>query len=209
MLGGFAALTLLALVVVYTATADLSFSLKKTAPPQVRESITLDPKPKIEVAEQAEKPIQSPSVAGTHIEVESVEEKEQINPATLYLLINAHRKEHHLSSLRVHQALELSSRRKLEDMRSNNYWRHENPQGVLDWSIFDSSGYHFSSAGENLSFANNTAWSVFDSWVHSPTHNAELLKAEYEDMGLAVDCENYREAGEKKCAVVLHLGRQQ
>lgn len=210
MLGGFLAFTLMAIVVIYAFSADLSFlrpGVKKTTPPQAT-PIALDPKPEKILGAGTDKPLlPTPTPNPTQPTFQSKNES-SIDSSSLYSLINAHRKEQHLSSLRINQALELSSKKKIEDMRANNYWRHENTQGVMDWSIFEQSGYHYSDAGENLSFANNSAWAVFNSWVNSPEHNAQMLKAEYEDMGLAIDCENYQEAGQKKCVVVLHLGRQ-
>lgn len=132
-----------------------------------------------------------------------------LEKSALYSLINAHRKEQNLSTLRTHTALELSAKKKLEEMRATKYWQHENQDGVINWEIFEQSGYHYALAGENLSFANNSPWDVFSSWVDSPTHNQQLLTPDYEDMGIAIDCESYQEAGQQKCAVVLHLGRQQ
>lgn len=210
MLGGFLAFTLMAVVVIYAFSADLSFfssGVKKTIPPQAT-PIALDPKPEQVLGTGTDKPLLPTPTPTLTPPTPQPTSTLSVDSSILYSLINAHRKEQHLSSLRVNQALELSAKKKIEDMRANNYWRHENTQGVMDWSIFEQSGYHYSDAGENLSFANNSAWAVFNSWVNSPEHNAQMLKAEYEDMGLAIDCENYQEAGQKKCAVVLHLGRQ-
>lgn len=209
MVGGFIAFTVMAIVVVYAFSVNLPLEPKKNADTVKTTAIALDPKPNQVLGSGTDKPMVPTATPAPNPASASMQSNLKIDVSSLYSLINAHRKEKQLSSLRVNQALELSSRKKLEDMRVHNYWRHENTQGVMDWSIFDQSGYHYSVAGENLSFANNSAWSVFDSWVNSPIHNEQLLKAEYEDMGVAIDCENYRESGEKKCAVVLHLGRQQ
>lgn len=129
--------------------------------------------------------------------------------AKLYLLINAHRKEAGLSPLQVHSALEQSASRKLQDMIDKQYWRHEDPSGTINWQLFKQSGYQYAIAGENLSFGNNTPWSVFDNWLKSSQHNEQLLKSDYQDMGLATDCGSYQVEGEVRCIVVLHLGKLQ
>lgn len=131
-----------------------------------------------------------------------------IDRTTLYSLINAHRKEHNLSELQVHAALEQSANKKLQEMIAEKYWQHENRAGKTSWYLFEQSGYHYSDAGENLSFGNNTAWNVFNAWVNSPNHNAQMLTGVYENMGAAADCGTYKEAGEVSCVVVLHLGKQ-
>lgn len=131
-----------------------------------------------------------------------------IDRTTLYSLINAHRKEHNFSELQVHAALEQSSSKKLQEMIAEKYWQHENRAGKTSWYLFEQSGYHYTDAGENLSFGNNSAWNVFNAWVNSPDHNAQMLTASYENMGAAADCGTYKEVGEINCVVVLHLGKQ-
>jgi uncharacterized protein YkwD len=169
----------------------------------------LDPQPEKPKASLTTKSSPSPTPKPSATSSPSATAEINIDTSRIYSLINAHRKEHNQSSLRIHAALELSAQRKMEDMRANKYWQHENRDGVITWELFEQSGYHYSAAGENLSFGNNSAWAVFDGWVNSDQHNRQMLSPEYEDMGLAVDCENYQEAGQKKCAVVLHLGKQQ
>lgn len=132
-------------------------------------------------------------------------------PATLekekiYLLINSHRKDHDLIPLRVNPLLEQSAQSKIEDMNINKYWRHEDTDNLKSWHMIRQAGYNFSQAGENLAFGLNTPWGVFDGWVQSPTHNTEMLNQNYEDMGLAVDCQSYQTAEQASCVVVLHLG---
>lgn len=132
-----------------------------------------------------------------------------IDLSMLYSLINAHRKENKLTALRVHASLEQSATRKLQEMIATKYWTHQNQQGVINWQVLKQSGYHYELAGENLSFGNNSEWSIFSAWVASPEHNKQLLTPEYEDMGASVDCLTYQEAGEAKCMAVIHLGKQQ
>jgi len=130
-----------------------------------------------------------------------------LNPDTLYSLINAHRRENHLSPLQANPSLEKSAALKIDDMNANQYWRHQDKQEVESWYLFRQAGYGYQLAGENLGFAVTSEWQVFADWVASPTHNLQLLEPEYEDMGLATDCVTYTKLAGGGCLVVLHLAQ--
>jgi uncharacterized protein YkwD len=150
----------------------------------------------------------NPVLGTTVTEDEANDVVPNISVNQLYLLINAHRKDYRLSSLVTHPALEKSAQKKIDDMVENNYYRHQDVENIESWYLFKQVGYHFSHAGENLSFNNNTPWQVFDSWVNSPAHNEQLLGPVYRDMGAAVDCETFLEYDGGGCIVVLHLGAE-
>jgi uncharacterized protein YkwD len=135
-------------------------------------------------------------------------EAAQFTTEKLYLLINAHRKEHTLSPLQPAPELELSALLKISDMIAKNYWRHADPTNIESWPLFKQAGYNYLLAGENLSFAINSPWGVFSSWAASPTHNEQLLTKEYAHMGAAIDCTTYQKLAEQPCIVVLHLGKR-
>ncbi len=124
----------------------------------------------------------------------------------LYLLINAHRKEHKLSPLLIHPSLEQSAQDKIADMVAKKYYRHQDTSDTPSWYLFKKAGYMYLKAGENLSFVHQSPWQVFDAWQQSPQHNQQLLTPEYVDMGLAADCETFKNYPDGGCIVVLHLG---
>lgn len=126
----------------------------------------------------------------------------------LYSLINANRRENHLSILKIHPLLEKSARDKLTDMSNRQYWTHQDPEGRPSWYLIETAGYHYEQAGENISTGLLTPWQVFSAWKASPAHDKELSEPAYEHMGAAVDCSTYKTAGETSCVVVLHLGKQ-
>ncbi len=127
---------------------------------------------------------------------------------SLYLLINAHRKDLGLGTLARSTELEVSAQMKIDDMIAQNYWQHADPQNIESWPLFRQAGSNYLLAGENLSFAINSPWGVFSSWVASPTHNEQLLTADYSDMGAAIDCVTYQALADAPCIVVLHLGKK-
>lgn len=124
----------------------------------------------------------------------------------LYNLINSYRKDHKLNKLFINKLLEDSAQRKIADMIDSEYFRHTDKNDNESWYLFQAAGYQYKFAGENLSTGNNTPWQVFEAWQKSEIHNAQLLKPEYLDMGIAVNCEAYRIGRNPSCLVVLHLG---
>jgi len=123
----------------------------------------------------------------------------------LYRLISEYRKEQKLHTLFVNRTLEESAQRKLSDMIEKKYFRHADMNQYESWYLFNASGYDYTFAGENLSSGHNTPWQVFDAWVNSDVHNQQLLKPEYLDMGLAINCETYEIRKQPACIVVLQL----
>jgi uncharacterized protein YkwD len=128
------------------------------------------------------------------------------NPQSLYLLINAHRKESNLSPLKPSNELEQSARLKLEDMISKKYYRHQDIQGNDGWHFLKQAGYDYILAGENLAFQLNSEWQIISSWIESPDHNQQLLEPKYEDMGVVIDCSALKIYADGGCISVLHLG---
>jgi len=137
---------------------------------------------------------------------EATNQQRDFNTEGLYLLINAHRKENNLSPLLIDPRLEESAAAKINDMISQKYYRHEDTVNQESWYLFNSAGYDYKMAGENISLSHNTPWQVFQAWSESETHNEQMLKPNYEEMGLAADCHSFREYGGENCVIVLHLG---
>lgn len=130
-----------------------------------------------------------------------------VDPEILYSLINAYRTEEKLSELKSNLSLEKSANRKIQDMIDQKYWQHTDTKNIPSWYLFKQAGYDYILAGENLSFGYSSAWDVFAAWKESDIHRAELLKEEYQDMGLAIDCQTYKRENKPSCIVVLHLGK--
>lgn len=134
------------------------------------------------------------------------EPKFNINKASLYLLINAYRKENQLANLTPSSQLEASAELKLSDMIANKYYRHQDVQGDPGWHFVKQVGYRYLLIGENLAFQLNSEWQILNSWINSPAHNQQLLNPKYEDFGLAVDCTVLEKYANPGCITVLHLG---
>ncbi len=101
-------------------------------------------------------------------------------------LINQKRIENNLAPLTLSSELNTAATKKASDMFANNYWAHISPTGTTPWTFISSSGYQYLYAGENLAKDFDHTQDVVDAWMNSPTHRANILKAEYTDIGLAV-----------------------
>ena len=101
-------------------------------------------------------------------------------------LVNADREQDGLPALTLNSTLNLAALAKADDMISNRYFAHTSPEGVNPWYWFKSLGYNYAYAGENLAIGYKDAPSLENSWMHSPSHRANILSPYYSDMGLAV-----------------------
>jgi len=99
---------------------------------------------------------------------------------------NAKRQEAGLSPLTLNSTLSVAAANKAADMFAKNYWAHNSPVGATPWDFVTGAGYRYTVAGENLAKNFSTSQGVVDAWMASPSHRANILKAGYRDVGLAV-----------------------
>ena len=119
-------------------------------------------------------------------------------------LVNQKRTEANLQPLSISNELNTAATSKGNDMFSKDYWAHVSPTGATPWVFINSAGYEYIYAGENLARNFNTAEEVVEAWMNSPTHRANILKSEYNDIGLAVI--NGKLNGEDTTLVVQEFG---
>lgn len=82
-------------------------------------------------------------------------------------------------------SLALASKIHSEDMAVNNFFAHESPRtGTLRERIHGT-GYQYEEAGENLAGGQTTIGKTVNDWLKSPSHCANLLNADFLDMGAA------------------------
>lgn len=90
-----------------------------------------------------------------------------------------------LSALTVDPELTKAAQMKADDMVANGYFAHFSPNGVTPWHWFDLAGYGYTEAGENLASGFTTTKGVMKGWMNSPTHKANIMGAQYEEIGVA------------------------
>ncbi|MBI2621305.1 MAG: hypothetical protein HYW63_01495 [Candidatus Levybacteria bacterium] len=135
---------------------------------------------------------------------EKVKAFADISVAELIQATNQKRIENGLRPLSSNPQLSEAAGKKAEDMFAKNYWAHNSPTGTTPWVFIRQAGYNYIYAGENLARGFNSANDVVNAWMASPTHRANILSANYNDVGFSV--KSGRLAGEQTFLVVQELG---
>jgi len=127
-----------------------------------------------------------------------------ISISKLLTFTNEERSKVDLPALQENPQLTLAAEKKAADMFKKDYWSHFAPDGGSPWDFIKQSGYQYEFAGENL--AKNFLFSrnVVDAWMNSPTHQKNILKKEYTEVGYAVV--NGMLSGEETTVVVQMFG---
>lgn len=120
---------------------------------------------------------------------------------------NQEREKRGLKPLKLDPLLSKAAREKAEDMFNKDYWAHTAPDGTTPWDFFHQVGYRYLYAGENLAKEFDQSKDVVSAWMASPTHRANILRPDYEDIGFAVV--NGELNGQETTLVVQLFGKQQ
>ena len=119
-------------------------------------------------------------------------------------LVNLERQKANLEPLVLSPNLSEAAQDKGVDMFAKNYWAHISPTGTTPWEFITKSGYNYIYAGENLAKSFDKSEDVITAWMKSPTHRANILKPEYNEIGLSV--KNGVLNGEETTLVVQEFG---
>jgi len=136
-----------------------------------------------------------PSVLGVRADISSQE---------LLDLTNKERQSNGVTPLYFNEKLAEAAAKKAQDMFEYDYWAHASPTGKTPWVFIKSSGYKYVYAGENLARGFSTADDVIKAWMASPDHKANMLSANYQDVGFAVKIGELN--GEETVLIVEELG---
>ena len=128
-----------------------------------------------------------------------------ITPPELLAATNQERIKAGLPALRMDSRLNASAQLKAQNMFVENYWAHVSPSGIQPWYWFTTAGYGYRYAGENLAMDFDTTDGTVAGWMNSPGHRANLLGANYGDVGFAVM--NGTITGGQTTLVVAHYGQ--
>lgn len=100
-------------------------------------------------------------------------------------LTNQARSKHGLPPLLYSAQLFNAATAKGNDMVTRHYFSHFAPDGTSPWHWFDTAGYSFLFAGENLAINFRSSTEVEKAWMASPKHKDNILDPRYEDIGIA------------------------
>ncbi|MER2105925.1 MAG: S-layer homology domain-containing protein [Solibacillus sp.] len=119
------------------------------------------------------------------LDVDQIEEE-------VVALVNEEREKEGLAPLQINRVLMAAARDKSQDMSTHNYYDHISPTygdpydhlKTLDINI---TGWW----GENIAKGQRTAQQVMTAWMNSPGHRANILNADFTDMGVGFVQEGY------------------
>ncbi len=143
----------------------------------------------------------------------------EMSRSSLLAGTNSERNSNGQASLTINSQLNSSAQAKANDMVARNYWSHNDPEGREPWIFFDSAGYVYTKAGENLAYGYATSNDAVIGWMNSPSHRANMLDGAFTEVGFgfansAAYIPNTLKAGEgpfssvgNQTIVVAHYGK--
>ena len=99
-------------------------------------------------------------------------------------LVNKERAAAGLSALTVNTKLAGMAEKKAEDLRDNNYFDHTSPVYGSPFEMMKQFGISYTAAGENIAKGQSTPDEVMNGWMNSPGHRANILDANYTQIGV-------------------------
>ena len=88
--------------------------------------------------------------------------------------------------VRWNEVLARAARAHSEDMARNNFFGHNSRDGTSPSDRVLRAGYDFGGTAENIAAGQMTAEAAMAGWISSPGHCANLMDAEYTEMGAAL-----------------------
>ena len=128
----------------------------------------------------------SRALGSGHVEVEGVEHTSDLFDDAIVAAMNRERAAHGLRPLRLNDRLTLAAEDRTRDMLAKHYFDHVSPDGISPFKWAERRGYEYREIGENLAVGYITAAAVVDGWMHSPGHRANILGADFDEVGIAV-----------------------
>ncbi|MFE4029286.1 CAP domain-containing protein [Priestia sp. YIM B13551] len=99
-------------------------------------------------------------------------------------LVNQERAKAGLKPLTINAELSRVARYKSADMHDKGYFDHTSPTYGSPFDMMKSFGISYKSAGENIAYGQKTPKEVMESWMNSSGHRANILNANYTDLGI-------------------------
>ncbi len=100
--------------------------------------------------------------------------------------LNAYRASHGMGPVGLDEKLNLASRIHAADLAQAGIISHEGTDGSTHGERVQRVGYSFTIAGENVATGQRSWDAVFQAWKDSPGHNANLLRDDVSDFGIAL-----------------------
>jgi len=99
-------------------------------------------------------------------------------------LTNQFRAQNGLAALKANLELNAAAQGHSEDMANQDYFDHTGKDGSLPWDRAKVVGYEAQTMGENIAAGQTTPESVVQGWINSAGHRANLLNANFTELGV-------------------------
>ncbi|MBE4909918.1 LysM peptidoglycan-binding domain-containing protein [Bacillus luteolus] len=99
-------------------------------------------------------------------------------------LVNQERAKHGLKPLQHRADVKNVAQKKAEDLINSNYFSHTSPNYGSPFQMLKTFGINYQAAGENIAKGQKTPQEVMNAWMNSPGHRANILKPEYDTIGV-------------------------
>lgn len=99
-------------------------------------------------------------------------------------LVNEARAANGLQPLTANWELSRVARYKSQDMADRGYFSHTSPTYGSPFQMIRAFGLSFRTAGENIAYGQRTPQQVFQGWMNSSGHRANILSASYTQIGV-------------------------
>ncbi len=115
-----------------------------------------------------------------------------VNSQELISLTNNYRQSLGLNSLKVNPRLTQAAVNKAQDILEGQYFNHTSPAGkkFSDW--IKEVNYDYFYVGENLAIDFSDNQELFQAWLDSPTHRENIIRPQYQEIGLAALSGKYK-----------------
>lgn len=135
--------------------------------------------------------------------------RSNIDSLGLLTATNTQRAEKDIEPLATNQLLADAATAKANDMKSQNYWSHQTPEGNEPWVFLENAQYEYQKAGENLAYGFSTNTSTVTGWMNSQSHRENMLDPTYTEVGFGiVESENYLDQGPQTIVVAFYATPQ-
>ncbi|MHB1252606.1 MAG: CAP domain-containing protein [Candidatus Humimicrobiaceae bacterium] len=109
---------------------------------------------------------------------------------TIAAMINNIRAQNGLNALAADGLLNEVAQIRSQDLMDRNYFSHYTPEGTNVFDVMRDNGVSFRYAGENLAQSApasvGTPEGFINAWMNSPTHMANILRAQYTKIGVSM-----------------------
>ncbi|WP_245308258.1 CAP domain-containing protein [Halalkalibacter urbisdiaboli] len=99
-------------------------------------------------------------------------------------LVNQERAKQGLKPLTHRADVKNVAHKKAEDLINANYFSHNSPNYGSPFDMLKSFGIQYTTAGENIAKGQKTPQEVMNAWMDSPGHRQNILKPEYDTIGV-------------------------